>query len=151
VASLTVDPYFLPGLLAKGELAERHADAVSRATTFCEMRSRSRLRNPLAANLRPNLEYAKRVVWKHRDEYGAYLAESWRTWQARAPPDRGSESMAGSDLNQTGTLEGPITKDCNQLHVPRLPEIPFHERSAFPWLSRSRTRRRHPRGTACCA
>ena len=133
VASLTVDPYFLPGLLAKASWLERHADAVSAATTFANALKVAPPESHWPPNLRPNLEYAKRVVWKHRDEYGAYLAEKLADVQARLPPEVASRWREATSI-MTGRSK-PYHQDCNQLHVPRLPEIPFHERSAFPWLS----------------
>jgi aspartyl/asparaginyl beta-hydroxylase (cupin superfamily) len=133
MASLAVDAYFLPGLLAKASWLERHADKVSAATTFANALKIAPPESHWPANLRPNLEYAKRVVGTHRAEYSAYLEEKLVDLQCRLPPEVASKWREAASI-MAGRSQ-PYHQDCNQLHVPRLPEVPFHPRSAFPWLS----------------
>ncbi len=132
-ASLTADPYFLPALLAKAAWLERNADASSAATMFANALKVAPPEAHWPQNLRPSLEHARRVVEKHRASYGAYLAEKVADVQSRLPAE-----VAGRWREAVSIMAGhtkPYHQDCNQLHIPRLPEIPFHERSAFPWLA----------------
>ena len=85
------------------------------------------------ANLKPHLEHAQRVVERDRGEYGAHLERALADAQAKLPP-----GVAGRWREAASIMAGrtqPYHQHCNQLHIPRLPEIPFHDRSNFPWLA----------------
>jgi aspartyl/asparaginyl beta-hydroxylase (cupin superfamily) len=131
--TLTVDAYFLPGLLAKASWIERNASRTAAARMYKNALKVAPPPTHWPANLKPHLEHAQRVVERDRGECGAFLEQNLADTQARLPPD-----VAGRWREATSIMAGrsqPYHQDCNQLHVPRLPEVPFHERSAFPWLS----------------
>jgi len=131
-AALAQDAYFVPALIAKASWIERHGSPAAAARMYEVALKVAPPQASWPANLKPSLEHARRVVEVHRAKYGAYLDERLADLQAALPPEvRGRWSEAVSIM--AGRTR-PYHQDCNQLHVPRLPEIPFHERSAFPWL-----------------
>lgn len=132
-AALAVDAYFLPALLARAGWIERFGTAASAATTYANALKIAPPESHWPAALRPQLEHARRIVDAHSKALSAHLTKKVSDLQASLPP-----SLAGRWREATSIMAGrskPFHVDCNQLHVPRLPAIPFYERSAFPFLA----------------
>jgi len=131
-AALAVDAYFVPGLLAKGAWFERFGSSVAAANTYANALKVAPAREQWPAALRPQLEHARAVADRHGRAYGQYLAEQVAELQAALPAPVAARwrevvsIMAG--------LSKPFHSECNQLHVPRLPEFQFFERKYFPWI-----------------
>ena len=132
-AALAVDAYFLPGLLAKASWIERNASRAAAARMYANALKVAPPPPHWPANLKPHLEHAQRVVERDRGEFGAHLERNLADAQAKLPP-----GVAGRWREAASIMAGrtqPYHQVCNQLHIPRLPEIPFHDRSDFPWLA----------------
>lgn len=130
-AALAVDPYFLPGLLAKAAWIERFERPAAAAVAYRNALQAASSQGPWPAALRPQLEYARAVVDRHAAEFGAYLTTKLADLQAALPA-----SVAGRWRESMSIMAGltkPYVVNCNQLHVPRLPAIPFFDRTDFPW------------------
>lgn len=131
-AALTVDPYFIPALLAKAGWFERFGTRLAAANTYRNVMRIAPPESHWPANLRPQLEHARRVVDEHANSYSRYLSERLGGVQSALPA-----SLVGRWREASAIMAGlskPFVSDCNQLYVPRLPAIPFFDRDQFPWI-----------------
>jgi aspartate beta-hydroxylase len=132
-AALAVDPYFLPALLGKAQRLERLGAGPTAAMFY---RTAVRIAPPEAQwpdVLRSQLIHA-------RDYYNRFGATYFEHLERSITP-----AMAGLDAGAAGRwreaasiMAGrtqPYPQDANQLLVPRLPAIPFYDRSMFPWAA----------------
>lgn len=132
-ATLLIDPYYLPGLLAKGFWLATHVGAVPAANMFRNALRVAPPENDWPALLREQLLQAKDFVTRYSQDYQAFLEERVKTLRSTLPV-----AAQGRWREATAILSGvsrPFTSDSNQLHVPRLPAIPFFDRELFPWAS----------------
>jgi aspartyl/asparaginyl beta-hydroxylase (cupin superfamily) len=130
-AALAVDPYFVPALLAKAGWLERQGDEVQAATTYKNCLKIIPSETHWPASLRAQLVHARDYVARHIAAFEAFLEQSMS-----GPTAALSQSQAGRWREAASIFAGrtrPYHADCNQLQVPRLPAIPFFERSLFPW------------------
>jgi len=130
---LTLDPYFLPGLLAKAGWFERFGSAVAAANMYANALKVAPPPRQWPDALRTQLEHARGVVDRHQRAYGAYLNESLGPLQDSLPPQLASRWREAASI--MAGLSKPFHSECNQLHVPRLPEYQFFERDHFPWIA----------------
>jgi aspartate beta-hydroxylase len=125
-AALGADPYFYPALLARGAVFERQGKTSLAATTYLNVMKIAPPQDRWPEGLRSQLLHAKSVA----DTYSqAKLSRFMTVVQTEAPlSERWTEAasiMAG--------VSKPYHVDCNQLHVPRLPAIPFYDPAQFSW------------------
>jgi aspartate beta-hydroxylase len=132
-AVLTLDPYFLPGLLARAGWFERFGSAVSAANTYANALKVAPPPRQWPDALREQLEHARRVVDRHRQSFGTYLSETLAPLQDTLPPRLSSRWREAASI-MAGQSK-PFHSECNQLYVPRLPEYQFFEREHFPWIA----------------
>jgi aspartyl/asparaginyl beta-hydroxylase (cupin superfamily) len=133
-SALAIDPYFFLALLSKGIVLERMGQ-----TKFAAQIYRNALRiAPRPENTAPSLgapiRHAREVVAAEAAALAAYLreqVEGLRTRHAGEPLARFDECLEV----YAGTKRA-FNADPMQLHVPRLPAIPFFDRELFPWLPR---------------
>lgn len=131
-AALAIDPYFFLALLSKGAVLEQMGKTRLAARVY---------RNALRIAPRPEhtptafeepLRRARRVVDEDAQEQARYLRERLGGLRARyadEPLERIDECldvMAGTKRIYNAE---PV-----QMHVPRLPAIPFFDRAHFPWF-----------------
>lgn len=131
-AALAVDAYFLPALLAKAGWIERRGNMSAAANTYANALKIAPPQSHWPEALRPQLEHARVVVDRNSQAYSAHLTQRLAELQASLPA-----SIAGRWREAVSIMAGrskPFFVDCNQLHVPRLPAIPFFDRAEFPWL-----------------
>ncbi len=132
-AALAVDPYFLPALLAKGGWLERFGTQASAAAMFANALKVAPPQSHWPANLQPQLQHAREVVDAHTGALDSHLTRELDPLLARLP-----EAAAARWREAASILAGkskPYTSHSNQLHVPRLPAIPFYDRALFPFLA----------------
>ena len=131
-AALTADPYFLAGLLAKASHLERHAQPMA-ATAFYRNALKVAPPEPRwPAALRSQLIHARTQVERAGIALAAFLAERVGTRASALTPTEAQRwREAGAILSGQSQ---PYPSVCSQLHVPRLPAIPFYERDAFGWV-----------------
>lgn len=133
-AALAADPYYLPGLLARGYWLELHATVSAAAATF---RNALKVAPPESAwpdFLREQLLHARELVERHGRDYQKYLGNTLANLLDDLPG--GQQSRWREAVSIMAGRSRPYVSDSNQLHVPRLPAIPFFERSLFPWAER---------------
>jgi aspartate beta-hydroxylase len=132
-AALTVDPYFLPALLAKGRWLERFGTPTGAAAMFGNaLRVAPPVRDWPAA-LRAELEHAREVVDRHAAALDAHLARAVGPLLEQLPQAAASRWREAAAI--VAGKSKPYRSESNQLHVPRLPAIPFFDRSQFPFLA----------------
>jgi hypothetical protein len=130
--ALTIDPYFLPALLARGALLERSGNARQAAKIYKDVLTIV----PAGARVEPwlaePLTHARAVVESNRAELAAHLKARLEAALASHPEadlsrfDEARDVMIGS---RKAYLSQPTL-----LPYPRLPAIPFYPREDFPWL-----------------
>jgi tetratricopeptide (TPR) repeat protein len=133
-AALTIDPYFLPALLAKGAWLERFGTRASAAAMFANAVKVAPPQRLWPQNLQPQLEHAREFSTRYADELDAFLARGLAGRSSALPA-----SLAPLWREAASIVAGkskPYTSQSNQLHVPRLPAIPFFDRAQFPFLTK---------------
>jgi aspartyl/asparaginyl beta-hydroxylase (cupin superfamily) len=85
------------------------------------------------AMLRPQLEHAQDIVNRHSQALDAHLKTTLAGQHAALDPDVAPRWQEAAAI--AAGLSKPFVSQSNQLLVPRLPAIPFFDRSHFPWLA----------------
>ncbi len=131
-AALAVDPYFLPGLLAKGGCLERLGRPKAAAAWFRNALKAAPPEPHWPAALRSQLLHARAHSQKLGNELAAFLADRIGSRLDTLPP------LEAQRFREAGAIlsghSQPYASQCSQLHVPRLPAIPFYEREQFAWV-----------------
>jgi aspartyl/asparaginyl beta-hydroxylase (cupin superfamily) len=132
--ALNIDPYDFVALLSKGALVERTAGERAAAAIYKNALTIAPPADEFPPQLLAPTERAREVVARTRDALEAHMrsrtdaVKAEISGEARRRFDEGLEVFSGR------------TKVYNQepllLHYPRLPAIPFYDRSYFPWLER---------------
>ncbi|MGH8284814.1 MAG: aspartyl/asparaginyl beta-hydroxylase domain-containing protein [Steroidobacteraceae bacterium] len=131
-AALAVDPYFLPALLAKAGWLERFGSAPSAATMYANALKIAPPELHWPAELRLQLEHARGVADRHCAALNDHLTKKLAGLQSKLPPHVASRWREAAAI-MAGRSK-PFRSESNQLHVPRLPAIPFFDRAEFPYL-----------------
>jgi aspartyl/asparaginyl beta-hydroxylase (cupin superfamily) len=132
-AALAVDAYFLPALLAKGRWLERFGTRAQAGAMFRHALKVAPAERDWPAALRGDLEHARQVVAAHTSALGEHLTRAVDPLLADLP-----EASAARWREAAAIVAGasqPYASQSNQLHVPRLPALPFFERAHFPFLA----------------
>ncbi len=132
-AALTIDPYSLPALLCKADWFDRAGDASAAAATYRNALKVAPTPAHWPESLRPQLERGRLVVERHTNQLGSYLRELLAPLHASLPIPLQSQWREAADL--LAGRSKPFTAQSNQLHIPRLPAIPFYDRGQFPELT----------------
>lgn len=136
--ALAVDAYFLPALLAKAQRLERLGH---RSTAAMFFRNAVKVAGPETAwpeVLRGQLMQARDLAQSFSKQTHARLDAAIAPMMSslsRAQAERWREAasiMAG--------MTAPYHQNANQLYVPRLPAIPFYDRSQFAWAAELESR-----------
>jgi aspartate beta-hydroxylase len=129
--ALAADPYFVPALLAKAQRLRRVGNATTAAFFF---RTAVRIAGPepgWPTVLQTQLLEARELAEGHARATHAHLDAAiapMLSGLAREQAERWREAAS----IMAGVTE-PYRQHANQLYVPRLPAIPFYDRSLFPW------------------
>lgn len=129
--ALAIDPYRLPALLAKGEHHERQGDLKAAARAYGPALQVAGAEAAWPAALRERLMHARALLDRFSEQFAQFLARSIGDRVARLPVE-----CAGRWHEAAAVLSGrsPLYPSmASQLQVPRLPAIPFYERTHFPW------------------
>jgi aspartate beta-hydroxylase len=130
-ASLASDPYYLPGVLAKGGWFERAGRPSDAAYYY---RNALRIAPPEGewpAVLKPQLVHAREFTTRHS---GAFLEALDAAIEPLLSglPHLSKERWREAASIMAGRSQAYV-QSANKLLAPRLPPIPFFDRSAFPW------------------
>lgn len=131
--ALVIDPYFMPALLAQGQILYGQGKKRAAALVFRNAIKIAPLPNDCPEWLKTPLAEAQQVVYDHMQELTAHLQSalgSTREALEASVLERWDEAV--SILSGKTT---PYLSVCNQLHVPRLPAIPFYNPELFPWVA----------------
>jgi aspartyl/asparaginyl beta-hydroxylase (cupin superfamily) len=131
-ASLAVDPYFLPGLLAKAAWLERRGERLAAATTFRNCLKIAPPEPEWPPALRTQLLHARELAELYSREMHAHLERRVAELQSKLPGRLANRWREAASIMAGRTP--PYRSESNQLYVPRLPAIPFFERELFPWV-----------------
>jgi aspartate beta-hydroxylase len=132
-AALAVDPYYLPALLAKGQKMERMGVRSNAALLY---RNAIKIAPPEAQwpdMLRTQLRHARDYAEAHGRDMNAALDAALGPAISALPKDKAERWREAASI-AAGTTQ-PYRQEANQLYVPRLPAIPFYDRSLFPWAA----------------
>ncbi|MFC0682753.1 aspartyl/asparaginyl beta-hydroxylase domain-containing protein [Lysobacter korlensis] len=131
-AALAADPYFLSGLLAKADYLERHGRGKAAALVYGNALKVAPPEPHWPAALRAQLQHGRELKQRYGHELAQFLADrTGARLSALTPIEAQRWREAGAII--AGQSQ-PYHSQCNQLHVPRLPAIPFFEREAFDWV-----------------
>lgn len=131
-AALAVDAYFVPALLARAGWFERHGSATLAATTFANALKIAPPETHWPAALRPQLEHARSVVERHSRALHAHVEARLHESQSRLPDHLAARWREAAAI--VAHRSSAFHSQSNQLHVPRLPALPFFDRAEFPFL-----------------
>jgi len=131
--ALTIDPYFLPALLAKGMLQERVGQPRQAAQTYKMVAAIAPPDEQLSVELRNALAHGRDVVSANAADLEEHLRQ--RLDSARAH-HAGAKLARFEECKEIvlGTKK-VYTQQPSLLHVPGLPAIGFYDREQFPWLA----------------
>jgi aspartate beta-hydroxylase len=132
-AALAVDPYYIPALLAKASWLERQHVGAAAAATYANALKIAPPPSHWPDYLRSQLEHARLVVDRHSTELLKHVSARVATLQSALPRDVAPRWREAASIASGRTRA--YHAESNQLHVPRLPAIPFFERDSFPWAA----------------
>ncbi len=131
--ALAVDPYFMPALLGQGQILYSQGKKRAAAAMFRNAIKIAPHPDECPEWLKTPLAEARQVVYNHMQELTAHLESALGSTRA---------ALEVSELERwdeaVSILSGktaPYHSVCNQLHVPRLPAIPFYNTELFPWVA----------------
>ena len=131
-AALAIDPYFFLALLSKGSILEQLGKGRVAAQLYKNaLRIAPRPENTPAAFEEP-MRHARQVVEEDAREKASYLRERLSELRAKFADERLQRIDECADI-LAGTARA-YNAEPVQMHVPRLPAIPFFDREHFPWL-----------------
>lgn len=129
---LALDAYFLPGLLARASWLERYGRPSVAAAMY---RNALKVAPPPSLwppQLKPQLEHAREIVERHSKALSEHLETKLAAARAALEPSVASRWQEAAAI--ASWRSKPYVSESNQLLVPRLPAIPFFDRSHFPWI-----------------
>jgi aspartyl/asparaginyl beta-hydroxylase (cupin superfamily) len=132
-AALAVDPYFLPALLAKAARFERLGEKAAAALLY---RNAMKIAGPEPQwpdMLRPQLVQARAAAERSANAMLAHLEAATASRLAALPRAEAERWREATSI--VAGRSAPYRQEANQLYVPRLPAIPFYDRSLFPWAA----------------
>lgn len=132
-AALAADPYYLPALLAKAQRLERKGAGTTAAMFY---RNAVKIAPPEPQwpdVLRGQLQHAKAFSQKHARAFRAHLDAALAKAAAGLPAESAERWREAASI--MAGMSQPYRQEANQLYVPRLPAIPFYDRSMFPWAA----------------
>ncbi len=132
--ALARDPYHFLALLSKAALVERLEGWKAAAPVYKNALALAPAEADLPESLRAPTRRAREIVERFAAGLYAHLQESVRELRSR----HAEEPLARFDesLEIFSGRAKPYPHEPALLHYPRLPAIPFFDRSLFPWLER---------------
>lgn len=132
IAALDIDPYFLPGLLARGEFLERQKRSRAAAAVFRDVMKVAPPQEQWPRALQARLQHARDAIARDTEEIAAFLHH--QTGAQRAAVNAALGSRWDEAISLLAGKSRPYHSVCNQLQVPRLPAITFYDDALFPWM-----------------
>ena len=133
VRALSIDPHFLPALLAKGMLLERMGEDRQAAQAYRVAIANAPADELLSAELRNALARARDVVRENAAALDLYLKQRLDPLRLQHAGENLARFEEAKDV-VLGTRK-VYTQEPSLLHIPRLPAIGYYDRKLFPWLA----------------
>jgi aspartyl/asparaginyl beta-hydroxylase (cupin superfamily) len=132
--ALTIDPYFLPALLAKGMAQERAGAARAAAQTYKNALTVAPSDDTLAPDLLEPIRHARDVVRDNAGALDAHLRGALEEVRAR----HGGAPLGRFEQCKDVLLGAKkvYAQQPSMLHFPGLPAIQFYDSAEFAWLKR---------------
>ncbi|HEY4113640.1 MAG TPA: aspartyl/asparaginyl beta-hydroxylase domain-containing protein [Rhizomicrobium sp.] len=130
--SLSIDPYYLPALLAKADAVERTGNPREAARIYKDALSIAPPDEQLAPDLRPAIDRARARVSENTDRLERHLNAALAALPAAS--DAGLDRFERCRDALLGRRKIYVQQP-TMLHYPELPAIQFYERQFFPWLA----------------
>jgi len=130
--ALTIDPYFLPALLARAALLERSGHTRQAARVYNDVLTLVPNNAQPEPWLAEGLAHARLVVEHNRAALAVHLKTRLEASVASYPAADLSRFEEARDV-MIGARKAFMSRP-TLLHYPRLPAIPFYPREEFPWL-----------------
>ena len=131
-AALQADPYCLPALLAKAAHIERELGPRAAAAQFRNALKVAPPEPQWPPALRAALQHARTCVERSGRELAEFLEVRLGIWRERLAPSEAERWREAGAI--VSGRSNPYPSVPNRLLVPRLPAIPFFERSQFEWI-----------------
>lgn len=130
--ALEMRPYDFMALLAKGAMLEKIHQPKAAVEVYRNALKIAPPRETCPPGVVSQMDYASQMVDRHAQALAAFLKE-------RVEPLRSDLGEASRDRFEEGLeiyagLKQPPKQQPLLLNYPRLPAIPFYDRSLFPWL-----------------
>lgn len=131
-AALAIDPYFFLALLSKGAILERMAQPRLAARIYRDALDIAPRPEQTPAALQSAIRRAREVVAAEAAALATHLREQVDAVRAR----HATQALQRFDecLDVFAGVKRVYRAEPVQMHVPRLPAIPFLDRDDFPWL-----------------
>lgn len=131
-AALAIDPYAFMPMLSKGSILEQMGDMRTAAQVYKDVLRIAPEESQLHASLRPLLKRAQEVV----DEQAKAMASHFRDALGPLMQEHRGESLTRFEecMDVVAGVKQIYNAEPVQVHYPRLPAIPFFDRSYFPWF-----------------
>lgn len=133
MATLAIDPYFLPALLGKGEWLQRQRRSRAAAAVFRDVLKVAPAESQWPAALRQRLAAAREAVGQDGEALTGFLQE--RIGAPRHGLDLAAQGRWDEAVSILAGRSKPYHAECHTLHVPRLPALTFYPREHFPWIA----------------
>jgi aspartyl/asparaginyl beta-hydroxylase (cupin superfamily) len=131
-AALTLDPYFLPGLLAKAEFQQARGRRHAAAAIYRDALLAAPPEPQWPAPLRRRLEQARQAIDLDATELATHLQQA--VAPARTALNAGSIAKWDEAVAIASGRSRPYPSQSNRLLVPRLPAHTFYDEALFPWI-----------------
>ena len=131
-ASLAIDPYFVPGLLAKANAHERFGEVDQSTNTYRNILKVIPNESQWPAAFREQLSYGRNQVQKYGVQFADFLAQRMGSKLDALHPIEAQRWREAGAIMSGQTAAYPSVS--NTLQVPRIAAFPFFERERFDWV-----------------
>jgi hypothetical protein len=131
--ALSLDPYDYVALLSKGAVVEKMSGERAAAAVYRNALKIAPPDEKIPAPLRAPTERARQIVARTEEALEAHL--KLRTGQVNAATSQEARRRFDESLGVFSGRQKVYVQEPLLLHYPRLPAIPFYDRSLFPWFA----------------
>lgn len=131
--ALAIDPFHFPALLARAMYFERQGKTREAAKQYRDVLAAAPPDSKLEEWTKKPLQHARELVAKDQAEINAFLDQ--RIGEPRAKLAAGLLGRFEECKDIIIGAKKAFVQQPTLLHYPRLPAIPFYDRTQFPWLA----------------
>jgi len=131
--ALAVDPLYVPALLKKGHWHERQGKARLACDAYSEALNSAGPEVQWPGQVRSELDAGRHYIGRHTRDLHQLLSAEIAEYVREI--DSASVERWGEAASLHAGTSAPYVSASKSLHMPRLPALPFFERSEFPFLA----------------